>query len=81
MTPVEEMTDEQFEKYTLAILARELGPLGMARYLRRHCAGAEDYTSNRDRFLGHATIDQILEEARKLETEHPDLLQVAADRP
>lgn len=30
MTPIEEMPDEQFEKHTLAILERELGPLGMA---------------------------------------------------
>ncbi|MFZ0392943.1 MAG: hypothetical protein WCF17_20295 [Terracidiphilus sp.] len=81
MAPVEEMTDEQFEKHTLAILARELGPLGMARYLRTHRTDAEDYTGNRDRWLGHLTIDQILEEARKLETEHPDLLRIAADRP
>jgi len=34
MTPVEEMTDEQFEQFTLSVLAKELGPLGMARYLR-----------------------------------------------
>jgi hypothetical protein len=81
MTPVEQMTDEQFEKHTLAILARELGPLGLARYLRMHCTGNEDYTRNRERWTGHLTIDQILEEARNLEIEHPGLLGVATEQP
>jgi len=67
MTPVEQMTDEQFEKHTLAILQRELGPLGMARYLRTHGSGNADYTRDRHQWLDHLTIDEILEEAKKLE--------------
>ena len=34
MTPVEYMTDEQFERYALEVLQRELGPDGFARFLR-----------------------------------------------
>jgi hypothetical protein len=52
----------------------------LARYFRMHCTGTEDYTRDRERLIGHLTIDQILEEARKLEIEHPDLLRVAAER-
>jgi hypothetical protein len=69
MTPIEEMTDEQFEKHALDILSRELGPLGMARYLRIHGASAGDYTRDRRTWLGHLTIDQIIEAAKKLEAE------------
>lgn len=68
MTPIEEMTDEQFEKHTLAILERELGPLGMARFLRTRASGTTDCTRDRHVWLDHLTIDEILEEAKKLET-------------
>ena len=34
MTPVEHMTDEQFERYVLEVLQRELGADGLARFLR-----------------------------------------------
>jgi hypothetical protein len=30
MTPVEHMTDEQFERYALEVLQREIGPDGLA---------------------------------------------------
>jgi hypothetical protein len=69
MTPIEQMTDEQFERHTLAILEKELGPLGMARYLRAHGPGVTDYTRDRHMWLGALTIDEILEEARKLEVQ------------
>ena len=70
MTPVEQMTDEQFEQHTRAILARELGPLGMARYLRTHGVASVDYTRDRHMWLDKLTIENILEEARKLEQNH-----------
>jgi hypothetical protein len=69
MTPIEEMTDEQFEKHTLAILERELGPMGTARYLRTHGPGTTDYTRDRHLWLDHLTIDEILEEAKKVENQ------------
>jgi hypothetical protein len=69
MTPIEEMTDEQFEKHTLDILARELGPLGVARYLRMHGEGTGDYTRDRHNWLGRLSVEQIIEEAKRLEAE------------
>jgi len=63
VTPVEEMTDEQFERFTLSVLARELGPLGMARYLRNHSGAGVDYTRDRHKWLDHLTMDEILEQA------------------
>jgi hypothetical protein len=67
MTPVEEMTDEQFEQFTLSVLAKELGPLGMARYLRTHSSAGVDYTRDRHRWLDHLTMDEILEQASKVQ--------------
>lgn len=47
MTPVEQMTDEQFERYALEVLQRELGPDGLARFLRLNRSGKGDYTRDR----------------------------------
>ena len=72
MKLIEEMTNEQLEKHALDILAKELGPLGMARYLRMHGAGNSNYTRDRHKWLDHLTIDQVIEEARKLEAANSD---------
>ena len=42
MTSVSHMTDDQFERYALEILQREIGPDGLARFLRRFCSGKGD---------------------------------------
>lgn len=65
MTPVEKMTDEQFEKHTLDILARELGPLGLARYIRMH-GGTGDYTRDRHLWLDRLTFDEVVEQVKKV---------------
>jgi len=67
MTPVEEMTDEQFEQFTLSVLAKELGPLGMARYLRTQGSPGADYTRDRHKWLDHLTFDEILDQARTVQ--------------
>lgn len=66
MTPVEEMTDEQFEKHTLDILARELGPLGLARYVRLHGLTSGDYTRDRHQWLDRLTYDDVVEQVKKV---------------
>ena len=65
MTPIDKMTDEQFEQYTLAILEKELGPVGMARYLRIR-GGAGDYTRDRHLWLDRLTFDEAVEQSRKV---------------
>jgi hypothetical protein len=67
MTPVEQMSDKQFKEYTLNVLARELGPLGMARYLRTQGSQGTDYTRDRQKWLDHLTFDEILEQARTVQ--------------
>jgi hypothetical protein len=47
VTSVEQMTDEQFERYALEVLQRELGGDGLARFLRLKRSGKGDYTRDR----------------------------------
>jgi hypothetical protein len=65
MIPFEEMTDEQFEQYTLELLRKELGAYGMARFLRSYRAGAIDYTRERGNWLSGITVDQVAEELKQ----------------
>ena len=62
MTPIDRMTDEDFERHAFAILQRELGLDGLARFLRLNRAGRGDYTLDRHRWLGGTTIEDIMAE-------------------
>ncbi len=53
------MTHEEFDHHVMAILARELGAGGYARYLMLHRSGPGDYTAERHQWLGHLTLDDI----------------------
>jgi len=64
MTPVENMTDQEFERYALAVLGRELGVDGLARFLRVYRAGTGDYTRDRHKWLAEATVEDIMSEAQ-----------------
>jgi hypothetical protein len=60
MTPVEHMTDEQFERYALEVLQRELGPDGLARFLRLNRSGKGDYTRDRIEWQKNVTVAGIV---------------------
>lgn len=60
MIPVEKMSDEDFERQALAILQRELGLDGLARFLRLYRSGSGDYTRDRHLWLDGATIQEIV---------------------
>jgi hypothetical protein len=62
MIPLEKMSDEDFEPHALAILHRELGLDGLARFLRLYRSGSGDYTRDRRRWLEGATIQEIMSE-------------------
>ena len=53
------MTDEEFDRHVIAILARELGPGGFARYLMLHRSGKGDYTAERHQWLDGVTLEDI----------------------
>jgi hypothetical protein len=65
-SPIAEMDDEQFRHYTLAILERELGEEGAARFLRVAQPGSGDYTRDRHKWLKGITFDEIRQDIAKL---------------
>ena len=62
MISIDRMTDEDFERHAFAILKRELGLDGLARFLRLNRAGSGDYTRDRHGWLEGMTIDDIMAE-------------------
>jgi hypothetical protein len=68
MDPIEKMSDEAFERHALAILQRELGLDGFARFLRVYRSGSGDYTRDRHRWLEGATIQEIMAEVERRDT-------------
>ena len=53
--------DEQFELDALEVLKHELGPDGLARFLRLHRSGSGDYTRGRAEWQRDLTVDEIVE--------------------
>lgn len=60
MISIERMTDEDFERHALAIIKRELGLDGLARFLRLNRADSGDYTRDRRRWLDGTTVEEIM---------------------
>ena len=65
MIALEKLTDEQFERHALEVLKREVGADGLARFLRLHRSGADDYTRDRIEWQKNLTVDQIVESIRQ----------------
>jgi len=64
MIALDKMTDDQFERHALDVLARELGHDGLARFLRLNRSGTGDYTKDRADWQKNLTVDQIVESFR-----------------
>ncbi len=56
------MTLTQIREAGIKALARELGPVGMVRFLQQYETGQGNYTLERDEWLGEPEIDDLLEE-------------------
>lgn len=65
MIALDRLTDEQFERHALELLQRELGPDGLARFLRLNRCGAGDYTRDHEQWQKDLTLDEILVSIRK----------------
>jgi LDH2 family malate/lactate/ureidoglycolate dehydrogenase len=65
MITLEKMTDEEFERHTLELLREELGPDGLARFLRVYRPGSGNYTRDRHKWQQGITVRQIAEEIKK----------------
>ena len=60
MTPLEQLSDEQFERHAFEVLERELGLDGLARFLRLYRSGTGDYTRDRHQWLQDLTVEEIV---------------------
>ena len=65
MSGLETMTDEQFERYALEVLRRELGVDGLARFLRLDRSGPGDYTKDRMQWQKDLTVEQIVDSIKR----------------
>lgn len=60
MMDVSEMTPVEIQRAGLAVLARELGPVGFIRFVQQYELGYGDYTVERHQWLDDLTIDEVL---------------------
>jgi hypothetical protein len=67
------MTLEQIRTKGLEALSRDLGPVGMVRFLQQYETGCGDYTAERHRWLGEPTVEDLEEEIMR-QSQNPDEL-------
>lgn len=69
--PMSEMTDEQFEEQTFALIVREFGLGGLARFIRLHRSGSGDYTAERHQWQAGLTLEDVMRDLDiKASSEH-----------
>jgi hypothetical protein len=68
---------EEIRRAGLDALARELGPVGMVRFLQQFENGSGDYTAERAELLGTPTLAELAESLQRLRARDPK--QVEAD--
>jgi hypothetical protein len=59
------MTLEQIRLTGLKALARDLGPVGLVRFLQQFETGYGDYTAERHLWLGEPTVQYLAEEIER----------------
>jgi hypothetical protein len=70
MINVDPMNLIQVRQLGLEILNRELGPVGMVRFLQQFEMGQGNYTEERHRWLDGLTVDEIAKQIQKKRTRH-----------
>jgi len=61
MIDVHTATPEQIRRAGIEVLSRELGVVGMVRFLQQFDPGAGDYTRERNQWLGSPSVDELFE--------------------
>jgi hypothetical protein len=64
MNPVELRTMD------IKALIKELGPLGMIRFLQQYETGLGDFTKESKQWLGDATVESVVEEIKSSRLAH-----------
>lgn len=59
------MTLEQIRLRGLAALSRDLGPVGLVRFLQQFEIGHGDYTAERHRWLDGRTVQDLAQEVER----------------
>jgi len=59
------MTLEQVRLVGLRSLSRDLGPVGLVRFLQQFETGYGDYTEERHRWLGERTVQDLVQEIER----------------
>jgi hypothetical protein len=59
------MTDEEIRARGLEILSRELGPLGLIRFLQQFDKGHGDYLLERRQWVEKESLEDLLAELRQ----------------
>ena len=59
------MTLEQVRRTGLQALSRELGPVGLVRFLQQFEVGSGDYTTERHDWLGDPSVEDIYQEIKQ----------------
>lgn len=58
-------TPAEIRRAGLDAVARELGPVGLARFLQLFEPGQGDYTAERDTVLGSPSVDEVVDEIER----------------
>ena len=62
-------TMEQIRLSGLRALSRDLGAVGLVRFLQQFETGTGDYTLHRHEWLGEPTLEDVVEKIRRNRTE------------
>jgi len=64
------MTQEDIRTRGINVLAKELGVVGMVRFVQQFSNGKGDYTKERHRWLDRLSIDDIMSDIRSKRRHH-----------
>jgi len=59
------ITLEEVRLRGLRALSRDLGPVGLVRFLQQFETGYGDYTAERHRWLGERTVEDLVQEIER----------------
>lgn len=62
---VTDMTPTQIRQAGLQAVVRELGPLGLVRFLQQFETGAGDYSAERHQLLARCDVETLVEQIRQ----------------
>ena len=66
-TSVDYKNPSVIRKLGIDALIKELGPVGMAYFIRQFDSGEGDYTAERDELLADITLDEVIENVKAID--------------